>query len=91
MTNLNYVAKANNWEQRIKGENMSARIWADNWGDLFGHEDKDYSEKIARLEAEIYRLPAQNSSATSHQVSYSYPKPYKEISLKKKYKSNFSE
>mmetsp|Transcript_9160 Transcript_9160/g.13571 ORF Transcript_9160/g.13571 Transcript_9160/m.13571 type:complete len:121 (-) Transcript_9160:1634-1996(-) len=79
----NYVADAQNWEQRVKGELESARIWSKNWGVLYNkddgnnNQDQNYKEKIQKLQAKMQSLPVQGM-VTSTQMSYTGGKPYAE-------------
>ena len=78
-TELNYVAEAFNWEQRVKGENDAARQWASNWASVFAPDTpKTYSEKIEHLKREIAKLPVCAMMSNS-QMSYQGGKGYTEL------------
>jgi hypothetical protein len=65
---VNYVAKAQNWEQRILVENQSARIWEKNWGSLYQspniynnassdhHQEDYYQSRINALQKEMDKI-----------------------------------
>lgn len=44
---VNYVAKAQNWEQRILVENKLARVWEKNWGSLYQGEESNNSHGLS--------------------------------------------
>lgn len=74
----NFVAEAQNWEQRVAVENESARIWDRNWGSLYNPKGKgfDYEKKIEALEKEMKNIavPRVTSlSNTSYRAVQGYP------------------
>ena len=78
-TEVNYVAEAFNWEQRVKGENDAARQWASNWSSVFApNAPKSYAEKTDQLQREIAKLPVCAMMSNS-QMSYVGGKAYKEL------------
>ncbi|KAL7486654.1 hypothetical protein ACHAW6_013086, partial [Cyclotella cf. meneghiniana] len=78
-TEINYVAEAFNWEQRIKGENDAARQWPSNWSSVFAPDmPKTNSEKIERLTREMSKLPVCAMMSNS-QMSYVGRRGYKEL------------
>jgi hypothetical protein len=74
----NYVAEAYNWEQRVKGELESARVWVSNWGSIYAsNEAIDSKSKIRKLEEEIRQLPescVMSNYQLSHQNCEAYEK-----------------
>ncbi|GMI45071.1 hypothetical protein TrCOL_g6543 [Triparma columacea] len=74
----NFVADAHNFEQRIKVENEAAMIWNHNWGSLYSAgEPLTYEGKIAKLEAELKKIPAA-ALATNNMMSYHGDKAFPE-------------
>ena len=70
----NYVADAQNWEARVKGELESARCWEANWGELYhekseGNDGSGGKDRIKRLEAQMKELPF-TGAMTTHKMSY---------------------
>ena len=67
----NYVADAQNWEARVKGELESARCWEANWGDLYheGSKGSGGKDRIKSLEEQIQKLPF-TGAMTTHRMSY---------------------
>lgn len=62
---INYVAEAQNWEQRIAVENESAKIWDKNWGSLYNptnnnpehnNADHDYESRIKVLQEQMDKI-----------------------------------
>eukprot|EP00804_Cyclotella_cryptica_P017275 CCRYP_016824-RA/>CCRYP_016824-RA protein AED:0.01 eAED:0.01 QI:0/-1/0/1/-1/1/1/0/101 len=90
-TEINYVAEAFNWEQRIKGENDAARQWASNWSSVFAPDmPKTHSEKIALLTREMAKLPVCAMMSNS-QMSYVGRRGYKEMGRDYRRKSSWEE
>ena len=90
-TEINYVAEAFNWEQRVKGENDAARQWASNWSSVFAPEmPKTRAEKIEYLEREMAKLPVCAMMSNS-QMSYVGGKGYKESGKSYRRKSSWDE
>lgn len=84
----NYVAEAQNWEARVKGELDSARCWEANWGELLyndGPGEGSTQDRIANLEAQIKKLPV-TGAMTTHQLSYTLKNctPYEESKHRRK-------
>lgn len=78
-TEINYVAEAFNWEQRVKGENDAARQWASNWSSVFAPDSaKTYAEKIENLEREMAKLPV-CAMMSNTQMSFTGGKGYKDL------------
>lgn len=82
---VNYVAKAQNWEQRILVENQSARIWEKNWGSLYqlpNHSDDPaspdqnqedyYQSRIDSLQKEMDKIKVPRLASWTR-VSYKTP------------------
>ena len=70
----NYVADAQNWEARVKGELESARCWEANWGELYhekseGNDGSGGKDRIKHLEKQIQELPF-TGAMTTHRMSY---------------------
>ncbi len=81
-TEINYVAEAFNWEQRVKGENDAARQWSSNWSSVFApNAPKSYSEKIEHLQKEMSKLPVCAMMSNS-QMSYVGGRGYEEFLTK---------
>jgi hypothetical protein len=81
-TEINYVAEAFNWEQRVKGENDAARHWSSNWSSVFApNAPKSYSEKIEHLQKEMSKLPVCAMMSNS-QMSYVGGRGYEEFLTK---------
>lgn len=75
----NFVADAFNWEQRVKGELNSAKVWSSNWGDVFAPDSaKSYSEKIAKLKEKLASLPPVQALMSTTHLSFTKVQPYKE-------------
>ncbi|KAL7514814.1 hypothetical protein ACHAXN_012135 [Cyclotella atomus] len=90
-TEVNYVAEAFNWEQRVKGENDAARQWASNWSSVFApYSAKTYSEKIQQLEKEMAKLPVCAMMSNS-QMSFMGGKGYTELGKNYRRKSSWDE
>lgn len=90
-TEVNYVAEAFNWEQRVKGENEAARQWASNWSSVFAPDSaKTYSEKIKHLEKEMAKLPVCAMMSNS-QMSFMGKQGYEELSKSYGRKSSWDE
>lgn len=75
----NFVAKANNWAQRITAEMDAARIWVQQWGKLLG-EDEGKPKTIEVLQEELSKIKQNgvNRMTTVFQASYKNVKPYRE-------------
>jgi hypothetical protein len=75
----NFVAKANNWAQRINTEMDAARIWVEQWGALLGDEEGKPSS-IESLEKELTRIKKNGITKMTSvsRESYKGLRPYRE-------------
>jgi len=75
----NFVAKANNWAQRINVEMDAARVWVEQWGALLGNEEGKPST-IESLEEELTRMKQNGITKMTSvsRASYKEIRPYRE-------------
>lgn len=75
----NFVAKANNWAQRINVEMDAARIWVEQWGTLLGDE-QGKPRTIESLEEELARIKENGTTkmTSMSRASYKGLRPYQE-------------
>ncbi|GFH48436.1 predicted protein [Chaetoceros tenuissimus] len=71
---VNFVAKAQNFQQRVEQENHSAKVWLKNWGSLYSNSNLEGEERIAELEEEKQNLciPKASIAQTSYKPMVAY-------------------
>ncbi len=80
---INFVAQAQNWEQRVSVEMEAARMWEEQWGSLYNDANDDgdgtsassYSQKLELLERERKKCNSRmcSLSRTSYKAVKGYP------------------
>ena len=78
----NFVADAQNFEQRVKAELDGAKQWYSDWGSLYCPEEPtSYSGRIKKLEDRAREIPGVRLETTN--TSYGTGKPYREFTKQK--------
>ncbi len=73
---VNPLAEAKNWEQRLITEQEAPHKWAEAWGELFDNGiPHEYEPRIKHLEEELKKIPAAKPLP-----KYGQGKGFKEIS-----------
>lgn len=82
----NIVAEQQNWNQRVRTELDSARIWNECWGQLYCKDvPADYEERIKYLQAQVASLPGQSLQSVMRSTHTGAP-PFQEILTVPKHK-----
>ncbi len=73
---VNPLAEAFNWDQRVKTELEAPHKWNEAWGSYFDNGvPLDYSKRIEYLEREVSKFPASDM----HPFPYGVGKPFPQI------------
>jgi hypothetical protein len=72
---VNPLALAKNWEDRVKAETESVHAWNEAWGTLFNNGvPHDYEERKKYLTEQIHQMPH-----TQALPKYGLGQPFKEV------------